>query len=216
MGVAAEQLGELVAVVTKMGFTQTRHELVTDVISFKTNRQHDVKAEDFLLAWIEEHPTFRARDPVKYFEENGRTAGSCYTAIKILAEKKALKKLGDGNYARAGIKAIAAPKVERDHHEVDHREFILRYGRQHQGKMTRVKLMAHFEAHGRKPVSVGGALNWLAKYKMIKLLGDGEYMLTAKGSAKPPGPKEEPPPPNLNGNGAHLGEQQMQLEVMHG
>jgi hypothetical protein len=217
IGVAADQLGELVALVTKMGFTQTRHELVTDVIRFKNNRQHDVKSEDFLLAWIEQNPTFRARDAVQHFEENDRTAGACYTSLKLLARKGALKKLGEGNYTRADIKAIEAPK-KRDHFDVDHREFILRYARAHHGRMSVAKLRAHFEANGRKPVSVGGALNVLVSQKMVKLLGDGEYVLLAKGGAKPHAKTPEKSAfasPKPNGNGLHIDAQQSEA-VIHG
>jgi hypothetical protein len=201
-----------------------RDELVTTILTYRQKQTHDVSAEQFLREWIKDHPTFGASEAVKHCREAGRTNGAAYTALRVLAEKGELKKLGPGNYQRADVKALAAPKkkakatpkkIERERHEIDHREFILRYARQHGGRVSRSKLMAYFEAHDRKAASAGGALNVLVARKMLKQLGDGEYILLAKGGAKPPAPKKPAP---KKGNGAAVVEASTSVveEAAHG
>ena len=120
---------------------------------------------------------------------------SGYYALKILNEQGVIKKLDDnGNYTRADVKQIAAPKEKtRVTLEVDHREFILRYARQHNGRFSLSKIRAHFKSHKRKESSVGGAVNYLVEQKLIKGLGEGEYVLLSKSKApakkKPPAKK---------------------------
>lgn len=205
-----EQLGNAVAQLTKMGLQNIHFELVTEIITFNRRAQHEVNGADFLRAWMADHATFAAKDVVAHFEANGRANTAAYYALKKLIEEKVLKKLDGSNYARSDVKAISAPKkekkasIERERHAVDHREFILNYMRQHNGKAARARLLTYFGLHGRKPSSVGGALNILMQRKLIRSTGEGEYQLTAK--AKPETAKAEPPPPKTNGNGAHVAE----------
>ena len=177
-------------------------ELVTTIAAYRQKQTHEVSAEAFLREWIKDHPTFAASEAVAYCREAGRTNGAGYAALRVLVEKKELKKLGPGNYQRADVKALAAPKKAakhtRERHEVDHREFILRYARAHGGRISRAKLIAYFEAHDRKASSVGAALNILIGRKMLKQLGDGEYILLVKGGAK----RQTKPVPKKHGNGA--------------
>jgi hypothetical protein len=210
--VDSDEMGLVVATLNRLPLKnkKIRFDMTTEVRTFNNKTVHEVKAEEFLAAWVADHPTFKASDAVKHFRDNGRNDGACYGALRMLCEKKILKKLEAGHYARADIKQIAAPKkLEREHHEIDHREFILRYARQHHGRMSTAKLRAHFDLHGRKPTSVGGALNVLLQKKMIKSLGDGEYELRAKPEtkAKAPPPDNAAPPllplAKLNGSTAH-------------
>jgi hypothetical protein len=211
-------LGDVMADLVKRGITEISHELVTEALTFKNNKQHETTGAELLEPWTVENPTFRARDVAKFFQEHGRTGAGSHFAIKSLVEKGVLRKLDEnGHYARTDVKAIEGPKakkkkdkpakIERERHEIDHREFILRYMRQHGGRASRQKLMAYFEAHDRKPTSVGGALNMLIQKKMLKQLGEGEYVLLTKGGAKP-APKKIAPkktaPKKSNGNGSHI------------
>lgn len=214
--VEPEQLGNAVAQLTKMGLQNIHFDLVTETVTFNRRTQYEVNGTDFLRAWIADHATFAAKDAVAHFEANGRTNAAAYYALKKLIEDKVLKKLDGSNYARSDVKAISAPKaekkakpktIERERHAVDHREFILNYMRQHNGKAVRARLLTYFDLHGRKSSSVGGALNVLMQRKLIRSAGEGEYQLTAK--ARPETAKETTkaePPPKTNGNGAHVAE----------
>ncbi|UQD96083.1 hypothetical protein [Bradyrhizobium japonicum] len=207
-----ELLGDVMGDLAKRGLTEVLPELVTDVLSYKTRTQHDTKATDFLAAWVAEHPTFTQKDVTKLFKEQGRTSAAAYYALKTLNEQGAIKKLDDnGNFTRADVKHIGAPtkakaaktkKAKREIHDVDHRDFILGYARAHGGRCSAAKLRDYFTKHKRNPNSVGGALNSLVQHKKLKLLGEGEYLLLAKGGAKPP--VKTAPPPKPNGNGAHV------------
>jgi hypothetical protein len=185
-----DQLGEEVAGLIRRGHDEVKYNLVTDVRAYAQRTKSGVNTAEYVAKWVEDHPTFKAIECVTALREatgNGGTA--VYPALGKLVEKGVLKKLGDGNYAHAGVKQLAAPKkIEREHHEIDHREFILRYGRQHQGRMSVSKLRAHFEKHDRKPSSVSGAINFLLTQKMIKGLGDGEYVLLTKATKPKPKP----------------------------
>ncbi len=198
-------LGEAVAALTNLGLTEINFELMTDVPAFARNKStHEVKAADFLGAFIAEHPTFSQKEVSALFKKDGRQASAGYYAMSKLLEQGVIKKLDDnGNYSRADVKQIAAPKkaktkpaITRDKFDVNHRDFILGYARQHNGRMSGTKLREYFEKHGRKAASVGGALNMLKQRKLIKLLGDGEYVLASKVAPKPKPAKE---PAKANG-----------------
>jgi hypothetical protein len=198
--VTPEEAGKWIVILTNGGVGELHQEVVTNVVTFNKRASHKTKAEDFLKAWLVDHPTFKAKEAIDACRADGRNAAAGYRALRILTDEKILRRLGEGNYQRADVKHLAAPKAAktaktaaRDRHEVDHREFILRYGRQHQGRFSLAKLKAHFEAHGRKPSSVGGAVNILTTQKKIKRVGEGEYVLlnkaAPKSNAKPVAPK---------------------------
>ena len=203
-----ELLGEAVAALTKIGLTEVNFDLMTDVPAFASRTNHTIKAEAFLEQWMADHPTFRAVEAIRAFKADGRTPGAGYTALRVMSADGRLTKLGEGMYSLPGVKQIAAPKkstakqtekakpkITRVHHDVDHREFILRYARQHNGRFSLAKIRDYFEKHNRKSSSVGGAINVLKERKLIKLLGDGEYVLLSKAMAAKP----QPEPAKLNG-----------------
>jgi Fe2+ or Zn2+ uptake regulation protein len=226
---AASEMGPIIAQLSRMGLTNISFELITDVVNFKQNVKHDVTATDFLAGWIAEHPTFSQKDVSKMFKENNRTSGAAYYAMRQLSEARVIRKLDDnGNYSRADVKHIEAPKEKaakpakeqkpepkRVMHAVDHREFILRYMRSHGGRTSAAKLRDYFSKHNRKTTSIGGALNWLVQQKSVKLLGDGEYLLLAKGGAKS-APAPAKPKPNGNSNSNHVETPAAQTEVNNG
>jgi hypothetical protein len=197
-------LGEAVAALTKLGLSEVHFELMTDVPAFaRNNSGHEIKATDFLEAFIADHPTFSQKDVTAAFKADGRLPSASYYAMTKLLEQGSIKKLDDdGNYSRADIKQIEAPKKEktkekpaRDHFDVDHREFILRYARQHNGRFSLAKLREHFVKNKRKPASIGGAVHYLlTTKKAIKALGGGEFVLVSKAE-----PKTKKPAAKLNG-----------------
>lgn len=196
-------LGPTVAQLTKLGLSNIHFELVEDVRTFAKRTNHEVSSEALLLEWIKDHPTFKAIEACKHFEANGRTKGSTYPALGVLVEKKVLKKLDQGNYARADVKHLAAPKTKpkgRVINEVSHRDFILRTARRNHGRFSAAKIKELFEKEGRNRDSVSTAIDALLKRKLVKRVGDGEYVLLQKTT--------QPPPVKSNGNGATVEEAQ--------
>jgi hypothetical protein len=181
--VSKEKLGDLLAMLAKEGF-DARPELVTDIPAFAQRTNHDIKSEDFLAAWVKDHPTFRAKQAVKAFREDGRTNGAAYTALRVMSENGTLKKLGDGNYARADVKHLSAPKKAakvvpktKKQYDITNGEFILRYGRRHHGRFNIVGVKETFAKDERNVASVHPTLSDLVSAKRIKKVGDGQYIL---------------------------------------
>src|SRR5262245_38209581 len=112
--VPKEQLGEVIVAFTRLGLHQIGHELITDTLSFKNKKKFDVNAQDFLRAWMQEHPTFTRTEVGAAFSADGRTDGSSYTAITRLRESGEIRALGNGNYQRKGVKAIEPPKEAKN------------------------------------------------------------------------------------------------------
>lgn len=201
-----EQLGVVIADLAKRDIVDITPELITDVATFKTKAANGEIIE-LLTAWTAEHPTFAAIEAVRYFESIGRQGTSVYNVLGKLVEAGVLAKSGPGMYRRADVKQLAGPKPEkkphakpnRDAFEINHREFILRYARKNHGRFSVTKLRELFAANKRKPASIGGAVDMLKQRKLIKPMGDGEYVLL-KAAAKP-APKKKPP---ANGAADHI------------
>jgi hypothetical protein len=159
-----------------------------------------------LAEWIKEHPTFKAIEAVQYFEEQGRTKGSTYPALGVLVEKGILKKLGPGDYARADVKHLAAPKKKRvakgPLKTFDKRgeDVVLSYARRNHGRFNTPKLVELFTREGRAKNSVYASIDALMKQKLVKRVGekgDGQYVLLNKTAPKP-----KPKPMVVNGHAA--------------
>ena len=173
------------------GLTVTGNELITEVSAFNTRRSFDTSSQDFLLEWIKEHPTFRASEAVKHFTENGRTASSCYPGLATLVDKRILKKLGPGQYSRADVKAIAAPKKgtakeapkKRETFAKPGRDVVLSYAKRNHGRFNTRKIIELFEKEGRARNGVYGAIDDLLKKRVAKRIGasgSGEYVLVTR------------------------------------
>jgi hypothetical protein len=191
--VEQEQLGALSVLLAKAGFTQVRHELVTDVLRYKQKASHDVKAEDFLIDWMAEHPTFKAVEAVKHFREAGRTDSSCYTALRVLVERKLLRKLGEGQYSRLDVKH--QPKQAKQvqvRREVDNHTFILRAASKNHGRFNTAWMKKQFEADGRGPGSVSPTIAALMTKKLIKRVAESEYVLLQTKEVKKKPAKKKP------------------------
>jgi hypothetical protein len=208
----AQEMGLIVAQLTRMGLTNVHFELITDVIGYRQNAKHEVKAEDFLAEWIKDHATFRAAEAVQHFRDNGRTDGAGYTALRMLCEKKILNKISGGNYSRADVKAIEAgkhTKTEKTEKKTEPKTFsksaehvILSFARRNHGRFSTTRLIPAFEKEGRARGSVYASINKLLTNKLAKRVGDagsGEYVLTAKATPKPQEVKAAPLP-----NGKHV------------
>lgn len=172
-------MGLTVAGLTKLGMTNLKFELVTTIPTYAKKTHHEVKAEDFLMAWMQEHPTFRVLEAVQHFRANGRSDGACYTAVRMLCESKALKKVGPGNYARADVKAIAAPtkktQPEKAKPEITNGDFILRLARRAHGRVSLAKIKQAFADEGRTVSSIHPTIADLVKKKHLKREDEGMY-----------------------------------------
>lgn len=200
-------LGPIMAQLAKMeGATVTGNELITDVRRFVQRDVNGIKAQDFLAAWIKDHPTFTTSDAASAFEADGRNKTSIYGALKALTEKGVLKKLTEGNYARADVKHIAAPKKKRvakgPPKTFDKRgeDVVLSYAKRNHGRFNTAKLVEIFEREGRARNSVYASIDALIKQRVVKRVGskgEGQYVLLNK-----PAPKPKPKPIVVNGHAA--------------
>lgn len=201
-----DDAGKFIAMLTKEGVERLKHELITDVITFrqKPRTNHDIKSEDFLTAWIKDHPTFRAREAIAAFKEDGRTAGAGYTALRMLTENKVLKKLGEGQYSRADVKHLAGPNKKakakpeakavatQNKYAVNNFDYVVRLAKRGNGRFTSAKIKEHFAKDGRATSGVGPTITRLVKNKVVKSLGDGAYELIVpkvNGAAAPTAPE---------------------------
>jgi hypothetical protein len=191
------QLGGIVAQLTKMGLTNIKFELVSDVRSFARNTppKDGITNIDFLRAWTDTHPTFKAIEAQRYFREAGRPP--VYPSIRYLIDEGVLKKLGPGDYSRTDVKHIAPPKTKtkvatkaKKHQpsfDLSAEETLLRIGRRNHGRFTSELAKKHFAVLGRAPTGVGPCINKLMKAGLIKRGATGSYSLTAKAMAGPKG-----------------------------
>jgi hypothetical protein len=194
-----EALGELMSDINKRGLTDVNFNLVTAVKTFNRNSASaptdpSMRSREFLSVWLKDHPTFRALDVVKAFKADGRTAGAAYTVLREGCADGTLKKLGIGDYSRADVKALAAPKKGKKtkgakkakaHHEINGAEFALRTMRRTHGRMSSSTLKKHFESDGRVPTGVGPIINRLLEDKRIKRVGEGLYEIVAPKKTEP-------------------------------
>jgi hypothetical protein len=196
-----ERLGNAIAALSKLDLHGFETEVVTVVPAFAKRANHEVSSEDVLLEWIKTHPTFKAIEAVRHFEQNGRTKGSTYPALGVLVEKGVLKKLDPGNYARTDVKHLAGPKKSEkkekpataNRYEVSHVDFILRYARRNHGRFAVAKVKDAFEKDKRYRDSVSTAINTLIERKQAKRVALGEYVLLNDAAKKKAVAKKEAP-----------------------
>jgi hypothetical protein len=218
----ASEMGPIIAQLSRMGLSNINFELITDVVTFKQKVTHEVPATEHLAAWVADHPTFTSSDATRYFRESGRTSGAVYYAIRMLTEKKIIKKLGDSSYSRTDVKAIEAgdhtkePKLKKKREQKEPpkkfakrgEDVILAFARRNHGRFNTAKLTEVFLKEGRAQGSVYASVNELLSTNMIKRVGDkgsGQYILTTKANGKPDGktpkPKQKPAKEDPKQNG---------------
>jgi hypothetical protein len=178
-----DEMGHILAELTKLGLQNIGYELITDVITFRKNgarKVYDVTGTEFARAFLKENASFAAIQLVNHFKANDRTNGLAYKAIRDLVGTGELKKLGPGNYQRAGVKALPAPKYKRPaphvgpRQEVGNKEIVLSLikGR---AKFTVKDLQNQFSKKGRNPKSVSPIITKLAQAGIIRMLEPGTY-----------------------------------------
>jgi len=184
-----EQMGHILAELTKLGLSNIGYELITDIVTFKKNgprKVHDVTIDAFAREFIAENASFGAIELVNHFRANDRPANSAYGAIRNLVQEGFLKKLSAGNYQRADVKALAPPKKptkdkalkrpanKARRYETKNEDVILKRikGR---SKFTVKELRDLFLNQRRNPKSVGPIVALLAQAKVITALGSGTY-----------------------------------------
>jgi hypothetical protein len=195
-------LGEVVGDLSRRGLTDVSFNLVTSERAFQRNRKSEVPSQDVLAEWIKDHPTFKAIEAVRYFEEQGRSKSAAYPALGVLIEKGVLKKMGEGMYARSDVKALPAPKGKKAkavkthtkvQHEVPGPDFALRAMSRAHGRISSGALKRLFEKDGRSPTGTGPVLTKLVGQKKIKSVGDGMYELIKAAPKKTNGAAVEVP-----------------------
>jgi hypothetical protein len=180
-----EQLGVVIADLARREIFDIKPELITDVVTYNKKQAHAVKAEDLLIDWMAEHPNFRAIEAVTHFRAAGRTDGSCYTAMRVLRERKLIRKVGEGQYSTVAAKSQPKKaKAAAKHRDVDNHTFILRAASRNHGRFNTAWMKKQFEADGRGSGSVSPTISALMKKKQIKRVSDSEYVLPQK-AAKP-------------------------------
>ena len=199
--VGVGELGEAMVHIAKFpALRVVGSELVTDVRTYN-NKSPPGASTALLKSWITDHPTFKAIEAVRYFEENGKTKGSTYPALATLVEEGVLKKLAPGSYSRTDVKQLAAPKKPRvakgPPKTFDKRgeDVVLTFARRNHGRFNTTKLIEVFEAEGRARNSVYASINSVVKDKLAKRVGDpgsGQYVLLAKAIAKKAPAKKKP------------------------
>jgi len=189
--------GPIMAQLSKIeGLDVSAPHLVTEVRSFSRNTaatgsNPEIGTKAFLAEWSKANPTFKANDAVKALRADGRGGGSAaYPALNALVGDGTFKKLSPGQYSRADVKALPAPKkkakaakqtqVRRD---VDHQTFLLRNASRNHGRFNTSWMKAQFEKDKRKAGNVSPTIAALLKKKQIKRVGDSEYVLMSKAAA---------------------------------
>jgi hypothetical protein len=215
-----EQMGFVLAAMTKMGLQNISYELITDVNRFKTKERkvHEVSAEEFAAAFVKENARFKSSDLVAHFKAAGREPSSAYYGLKKLTDANVVRKSVGGEFVR--VEALAPPKSPPDKHaaadaprktfEMTGKDAIWRHVKNRKGFTTK-ELGVLFRAQGRQEKSVSPLLTALAAEKKIKNVGEGSYVVL-KPKPKPTVKKRPPPPPAeasapaaplMNGAAAH-------------
>lgn len=196
--VAKEKLGDVLAMFTRMGLEHVEYEMITDVLNFKQRQTYDVDGVTALREWIKDHPTFKRSEAVAHFAPLGRSQHSVSNAVHRLAKLKELISLGNGNYQRADIKAIAGPKAKvknseprfgkktgkplRDtskRYDIPNRDFILRLLGKRKS-MTLAQMIEAFEKDDRAPQSVSPVLDKLMSLHKVRRIAQGEYAIVRR------------------------------------
>jgi hypothetical protein len=189
-----EQMGFVLAALTKMGLENIGYKLITDVHQFNSRKVHDVNATEFAAEFVKENPRFKSSELVGHFKAAGREPSGAYYAIKKLTESNIIRKNGD-EFVR--VEALAAPEkpaktrpanpVHR--FEVKNKDLIAAAikGRK---QFTMADLRAVFASEGRNDKSISPILTGMLKATQIKVVSPGHYMVLAKGTT--PAKKETP------------------------
>jgi len=190
-----EQMGFVLAALTKMGLGNISYELITDVNRFKTKERtvHEVSAEDFAAEFVKENPRFVSRTMVEHFRAAGREAGSAYYAVKKLTDANVIRKGASGEFVR--VEALPAPAMvaktrpANPVHRFDVRnKDIIADAIKGRKQFTMAELRAVFASEGRNEKSISPILTGMVAAKRIKIVSPGHYIVLAKDAKKPTTP----------------------------
>lgn len=188
---STEEFGGVLAQLTKMGLQNIGYELITDIPTFRTNKRpngQDVTAEQVILEFIKQKPTFKASEIVAVLVEHGRPPGSAYQALGAMVKQNQLRKLQPGVYQDIAIGHLAGPASAEPaapvkpkptgrggHHpryDVPNRDFIVKW----LGRKSRFEISALTKAFvddGRQPTSASSVVTKMAHDGFLKNLGGG-------------------------------------------
>jgi hypothetical protein len=187
------RMGPLLATLTRLGFDRVGHELITDVAAWNSNGPrtvHKTTAQEAIIAYTKDHPTFQTDEIVAHFKAEERTPNSCYGALKIMLDKKLLLKTRPGNYQRIdGLlppprvkqpapEALSPPKQRgrKPRFNVPNKDILLEAIRGRKTPFTVKEMTKLFAKKKRAPASVSPLINALFKKdKVIKQLSPGTY-----------------------------------------
>ena len=90
-----EQMGFVLAALTKMGLENIGYKLITDVHQFNSRKVHDVNATEYRRRVRQGKSPVQVSELVGHFKAAGREPGGAYYAIKKLTESQYNRKNGD-------------------------------------------------------------------------------------------------------------------------
>jgi hypothetical protein len=176
-----EQMGFVLAALTRMGLQNIGYELITDVNLFKTKdrKVHEVSVEDFATEYVKAHPRFKATALVAHFKAAGRTPSGAYYAIKKLSDANVIRKSGD-EYIR--VEALAAPEQKRTGHYAVANKDLIAGAIKGRKQFSVRELRDLFVKEGRPEKSISPILSAMVQRKEVKLVSTGQYIILAKGA----------------------------------
>jgi hypothetical protein len=190
-----EQMGFVLAALTKMGLENIGYKLVTDVHQFKERKVHETSAAEYAAEYVKETPRFKSAGMVAHFKAGGRDPGGAYYAIKKLVEANIIRKNGDEFVRVEALAAPAKPTKTRaanpvHRFEVKNKDLIANAikGRK---QFTVTELKAVFSNEGRNEKSISPILTGMIKAKQIKLVSCGDYIVVAAASKLNPAQRRE-------------------------
>lgn len=200
---SSESMGPLLAQLTRMGLENIGYELITDIRTFKNAPRAVYEGgtgEEFAMAWIKDNPTFRVRDLAHYFKEKGRPASSAHYIARTLADKKAIRSLGGGNYQSAEVKALGHAKKDKPspakpaskrvgkaspRYETPNYDVLLAYI-QGRDTLKTAEASRYLEEQGRNAKSASPMISRMASQGLLKLIEPGHYRVLKKAAKTKP------------------------------
>lgn len=201
-----QTMGTVVKVLTRMGLPGIGFELITDIAAWNRNGArtvHETSAQEEIIAYTKDHPSFQTDEIVAHFEARGRKAQAAYGALRTLVEKKMLSKIRPGNYQRIdGL--LAAPEKPAEEvapapetaastakkkrgatprYEISNKDIILGYVKSHKN-FTIKDIEALMAAEGRPANSASPVISRLMhKDKLVEMVEPGKYRRATKAAA---------------------------------
>ena len=187
--------GPIMAMLTKIeGLDVSAPHLVSEVKAYSRNTavtgsNPEIGTKAFLAEWSKANPTFKASDAVKALRaDNSGNGSAAYPALNALVVDGTFKKLAPGQYSRADVKHLPAPKkakkvkaakAKKKQNDISNAEFIRRAMSRAHGRMSSAAMKKLFEGDKRAPTGVGPTITKMREDGTIKKVpgSDGMYEL---------------------------------------